>query len=96
MPRNLFQSVFVNSAHAGGQYHAYAASGEGQRFLIPQFESIAAGFGRGGGTGVANAIATVIATVTADRRASTALSSQASGPITVVLDWTLAFQQLQR
>jgi hypothetical protein len=90
VPRNLFQSVFVTNVHAGGQYHAYAAAADGQRFLIPQFESIAAGFGRGGGGGMANAIATVIAAVTADRRATLAPTVQSGSPITVVLDWTAA------
>jgi hypothetical protein len=61
--------------------------------LIPQFETIAAGFGRGGGGGVNNAIAAVIAAVTADRRAATAPGSQSTAPITVVLDWTAGLPQ---
>jgi eukaryotic-like serine/threonine-protein kinase len=93
VPRALFQSVFVSSVHAGGQHHAYAATADGQRFLIPQFETIAAGFGRGGAPGVNNAIASVIAAVTADRRAVTGPSSQSTSPITVVLDWTAALPQ---
>ena len=90
VPRPLFQSVYVSTVHSGGQHHAYAAAADGQRFLIPQFESIAAGFGRGGGGGAANAIATVIASVTADRRAGTGPAAQSTSPITVVLDWTAA------
>jgi hypothetical protein len=73
-----------------GPSHAYAVSADGQRFLVPQFESIASGFGRAGGTGVANAIASVIATLAADRRGGTAATSQSTSPITVVLDWTAA------
>ena len=56
VPRILFQSVFPGGTHAGGQSHAYAVSPDGQRFLIPQFENVAAGFGRGGGAGFNAAI----------------------------------------
>ena len=45
VPRSLFQSVFAGSAHDGASHHAYAVSPDGQRFLIPQFESVDAGFG---------------------------------------------------
>jgi Tol biopolymer transport system component/predicted Ser/Thr protein kinase len=90
VPRSLFQSVYLSAVHAGGQYHAYAVSADGQRFLIPQFESVAAGFGRGGRGGINAAIAAVVAAVAADRHAASAPTAQSSAPITVVLGWTAA------
>jgi len=93
VPRALFQSFFVGGAHAGGQAHAYAVTADGQRFLVPQFENLAAGFGRGRLGGFNAATAFVLATVTADRRAATAPTAQSTAPITVVLDWTAALKQ---
>jgi Tol biopolymer transport system component len=34
--RELFDSQYVNVEHAGGNYHSYAVSRDGQRFLIPR------------------------------------------------------------
>ena len=93
VPRSLFQSIYVNSAHAGGQYHAFAVSADGQRFLVPQFESVAAGFGRGGRGGVAAAGVAVLSDVRADRHGASNLTSQSSAPITVVLDWTAGMKR---
>jgi Tol biopolymer transport system component len=93
VPRSFFQSVYISDAHAGGPYHAYAVSADGQRFLIPQFENITAGFGRGGRGGVNAAVASVINAVTADRHAASFSTSQSSAPLTVVLDWTAALKQ---
>jgi dipeptidyl aminopeptidase/acylaminoacyl peptidase len=93
VPHVLFQSVFVSTAHAAGQYHAYAVAANGQQFLIPQPESITAAFGgRGGGTTV-NAITAALPSVTADRSGAAGPGSSSSAPITVVLDWTAALKR---
>jgi eukaryotic-like serine/threonine-protein kinase len=91
VPHTLFQSVYLSGAHAGGQHHAYAVSADGQRFLIPQFESVGA-LGRGRG-GVATVVTTILPAVTVDRHAATAPTSQSAAPITVVLDWTAALRR---
>jgi dipeptidyl aminopeptidase/acylaminoacyl peptidase len=88
VPRILFQSVFPGGTHAGGQFHAYAVSPDGQRFLIPQFENVAVGFGRGAGAGFNAAVVFAVPSVLADRRGATAPNSSSTAPITVVLDWT--------
>jgi Tol biopolymer transport system component/tRNA A-37 threonylcarbamoyl transferase component Bud32 len=94
VPHALFQSVYLNSGHAGGQYNAYAVSADGQRFLIPQFESLTA-FGRGRG-GVIAAVTAALPAVSADRHTATASTAQATAPITVVLDWTAALAKSRR
>ena len=93
VPRVLFQSVFVSSIHMGGQYHAFAVAPTGQRFLIPQFENpqalyTAAAVARGRGA----TLNTILPAVIADRHATTAPTSTASAPITVVLNWTAALK----
>ena len=93
VPRTLFQSFFAGGAHAVGQFHAFAAAPAGDRFLVPQFESLAAGFGRGVVGGFNFAAAFALPLVTADRRAAAAPSSLSTAPITVVLDWTAGLQQ---
>ena len=93
VPRILFQSVFPGGTHAGGQSHAYAVSPDGQRFLIPQFENVAAGFGRGAGGGFNAAIVFAVPSVSADRRAATSTNSSSTAPITVVLNWTQMMKQ---
>jgi Tol biopolymer transport system component len=35
-PQRLFPSGYMNVGHAGGAWHTYAVSGDGQRFLIPR------------------------------------------------------------
>jgi Tol biopolymer transport system component len=35
-PRELFESMYNNLSHGGGQYHTFAVSPDGQRFLIPR------------------------------------------------------------
>ena len=92
VPRVLFQSLFVSNLHARGQSHAFAVSADGQRFLVPQFDNLAVGFGRGRG-GVQTAVASVLGEVAADRRASVGSTPQSSSPLTVVLDWTTALRQ---
>jgi eukaryotic-like serine/threonine-protein kinase len=84
VPRVLFQTFFVSGMHARGQSHAFAVSGDGQRFLIPQFENQSfLGGGRGGAVGTA-----IVAAVLADRRPSAGSGVQSASPITVVLNWT--------
>ena len=85
VPRRLFQSSYVTQPHAGGVPHAYAVSSDGQRFLIPQFDTIAGAFG--GNTG--QLFGAISADLVADRRA-TGAGASATFPITVVLDWTAA------
>jgi hypothetical protein len=34
-PKGLFDSGYVNYGHPGGNYHTFAVSPDGQRFLIP-------------------------------------------------------------
>ena len=93
VPRPVFQSLYVTGTHPGGQHHAYAVSSDGQRFLIPQFESVQGVSNIAGPVAAANAaIGTVLSTVAADRNAATMSSGSSAAPITVVLDWTAAFQ----
>src|SRR5262245_52070310 len=35
-PRALFDSAYLNVNHPGGNYHTFAVSSDGQRFLIPR------------------------------------------------------------
>ena len=90
VPRTLFQTLFVSNLHSRGQSHAFAVTADGQRFLVPQFESPAAGFGRGGAQA---AVAAVLVEVGADRRAAGGSVNQSSSPLTVVLDWTKTLRQ---
>ena len=88
VPRTLFQSVFAGSAHDRGESHPYAVSNDGLRYLIPQFESVFAGFGPTvGPAAFPTALAFAVPAVTADRRAATAPASSGAAPITVVLNW---------
>jgi hypothetical protein len=93
VPRSLFQSFFVGGTHAGGQSHAYAVSGDGQRFLVPQFENLATGFGRGRAGGFNAAAGFVLAAVAADRRAAINPAALSTAPITVVIDWTAGLKR---
>jgi eukaryotic-like serine/threonine-protein kinase len=94
VPHSLFQSIYVNDTHGGLQHHAYATL-DGERFLIPEFESVAAAFGRGGRGGAATAVSAVLQEVTADRHAASSLA-QSSAPMVVVLDWTALLQPRSR
>jgi Tol biopolymer transport system component len=93
-PHTLFQTIYLSNGHSGGQHNAYAVSADGQRFLIPQFESITT-FGRGRG-GVIAAITAVLPAVSADRHAATAPTTQSTAPITVILDWSAALARSTR
>ena len=85
VPNVLFQSGYQNSVHAGGHYHPYATSGDGQKFLIPRPETVSPG-GRGGRGGTVDPNEALAAAV-ADRHASSAPTSTSTAPITVVLHW---------
>jgi Tol biopolymer transport system component len=91
VPRKLFQTYFISQPHGGGAHHAYAVSGDGGRFLMPQFAVIGAAFGLGGGRGgIGAAVSATFAGVVNDRNAGTGGGSTSTGPITVVLDWSAA------
>jgi len=91
VPRVLFQSVFVNGGHSAGQYQAYAASANGQRFVIPQFESPQALFAAGAvARGRGATLNIVFGGIAADRRASGTPAISSAAPITVVLNWNAA------
>jgi eukaryotic-like serine/threonine-protein kinase len=95
-PKALFQTGYFTSFHAGGHYHAYAVSSDGQRFLIPQIDNPVAVFtGRGRGLGINQGA--VVAALYADRHAATSpATSSASGQnaaINVVLNWTTALKE---
>ncbi len=95
VPRMLFQPINVNGFHSAGPYHAYAVSGNGQRFLIPQFanlQSIPGVGGGGGGATTTAAIASVLPAVLADRNAAASSSGTSAAPITVVFNWTSALK----
>ena len=93
VPRRLFQSYFISQQHAAGAYHAYAVAGDGQRFLVPQFDTLGAAFGLGtGNQATAAAIGLLITGVTADRNVA-ASAAGAGGPITVMLNWPAAAER---
>jgi dipeptidyl aminopeptidase/acylaminoacyl peptidase len=94
VPRLLFQSLYVIGTHPAGQYHAYAVSADGKRFLIPQFENLQTivNVGRGGVATTNAAVVTVLPAIIADRNAATSPSGTSSAPITVVLNWTSALK----
>jgi Tol biopolymer transport system component len=94
VPRVLFQSQFVTGIHAAGPYHAYAVAGNGERFLINQFETLQALYASGVVARGRNAtLAGVINGIITDRHSSGPAVSGSSAPITVVLHWTGALQQ---
>jgi hypothetical protein len=87
VPRTLFQSLFMGELHDRSESHAYGVSPDGQRFLVPQFDSLNNGFGRGGPGGFANAVSFALPAVTADRRGASTSASRSTDPITVVINW---------
>jgi len=96
VPHGLFQSAFVTSAHAGGQYTAYAVSANGQRFLVPQYEIPQALFASGViARGRGATLTAIIPGVIADRHSSTASLFSSAAPMTVVLNWTEALKGLK-
>ena len=93
-PKILFQTGYFNSLHIGGQYHAYAVSSDGQRFLVPQIDNPFLVFsGRFASTGI-NA-GSVLGMISADRHAATspALASGSAASINVVLNWTSGLKE---
>jgi hypothetical protein len=86
VPKRLGQTYFVTQAHAGGAHHAFAASADGERFLMPQFGGLAEAFG-----GSIPAMYTAVyPALDADRNGRSAAAGGADLPLTVVLDWTTA------
>jgi Tol biopolymer transport system component len=93
VPHSLFQTFYINAPHGAEQYNAYGLSADGQRFLIPGFESVTAGFGVGRPTAATiAAIAAALPAVMADRHSTAASTSSSTTPITVVLGWTAALK----
>jgi len=90
----LFQSAYVNSLHTTGQYHAYAAAANGQRFLIPQFESPAALYTAGSAArGRGATLTAILPAITADRHSSASPAGTSATPLMVVLNWTSSLKQ---
>jgi hypothetical protein len=91
-PKILFQSGYFNGVHPGEQYHAYAVSSDGERFLIPQIDNPITVFnGRGGTLGINAGI--VLAAIAAERNSGTASGSNSDAPINVVLNWTAGLKE---
>ena len=84
---HFLAALFPGEIHDRGESHAYGVAPDGQRFLIPQPESVNAGFGRGGPGGFATAVSFAVPAVTSDRRGSVASVSRSTAPITVVVNW---------
>jgi hypothetical protein len=93
VPRLVFQTLYLTGTHSGGQHHAYGASADGQRFLVPQYENITSVANLPPAVAVGGAIATVVPTVAADRSAGSFFTGSSTTPITVVLDWTAGLTQ---
>jgi Tol biopolymer transport system component len=91
-PKVLFQTGYFNSPHAAGQYHPYAVSADGQRFLLPQVDNAFAFMSRGGrGNPVAS---TILGNIAADRHATASQApSGAAASINVILNWTAAVKE---
>jgi Tol biopolymer transport system component len=89
VPHMLFQSIYVNSSHPGGQNHAYAVTGNGQRFLIPQFENPGALYNAGTvARGRAGTLTTLFPEILRDRHATASPAATSTTPLMVVLNWT--------
>src|SRR5262249_21329482 len=94
VPHALFQSLFLNGTHTGGLYHAYSVSPNGQRFLVPQFETPQALYASGSvGRGRGATLTAVFPAVFADRHAASAPTASSTAPITVVLNWNTALKR---
>jgi dipeptidyl aminopeptidase/acylaminoacyl peptidase len=83
VPQRLGQTYFVTQVHAGGTHHAFAVSGDGERFLMPQFSGLADGFGGN----VATMFISINQAIAGDRNGRAAASGGSDLPLTVVLDW---------
>jgi eukaryotic-like serine/threonine-protein kinase len=92
-PKILFQTGFFNSLHQAGQYHAYAVSSDGQRFLIPQIDAPAGVFFAGRGASLGINPGTIFGAIVADRHALTSPSSSQAASINVVLNWTTTLKE---
>jgi len=91
-PKILFQSGYFNSVHNAGGYHPYAASGDGQRFLMPQIDNPMMVFnGRGGAVGITPG--PVMTAIYNDRHAASSAVSGPGAPINVVMNWTAGLKE---
>ena len=91
-PKRLFQSGYFNSLHPGGQYHAYAVSSDGERFLIPQVDNPLTVFqGRGANIGINTGL--VLAGIAAERSTAAPSASNSDAPINVDLNWTAGLKE---
>jgi hypothetical protein len=87
-PKILFQTGYFSSPHAAGQYHPYAVSTDGQRFLLPQVDNPVALLQGLGGRGSA-ATAAVFGAIAVDRHATTFQTPSGAGAsLNVILNWT--------
>ena len=91
-PKFLFQSGYFNSAHNAGQYHPYAVTSDGQRFLLPQIENPVMVFnGRGGTLGITPG--PIIAALYNDRHTAGSAATSTGAPINVVMNWTAGLKE---
>jgi len=91
-PKILFQSGYFNSGHNAGRYHPYAASADGQRFLLPQLDNPVMVFnGRGGTLGITPG--PVMTAIYNDRHAAGSAASGPGSPINVVMNWTAGLKE---
>jgi Tol biopolymer transport system component len=89
VPQVQFQTVYVNSMHAGGIYLPYAVSANGQQFLIGEFENApalynAAVVARGRGA----TLGSLLPSIVGDRHSASGSSAVAATPLMIVLNWT--------
>ena len=90
-PDVLFQTGFLDSAHAGGPSHAYAVSADGQQFLLPQLENVLNGGLRPENTGTL--LGRAATAISSDRRGPASSGNTSTMPITVVPDWTTTLKK---
>jgi Tol biopolymer transport system component len=89
-PSVVFQTGFLDSAHTGGNSHAYAVAANGQRFLLSHIENAetSTSFRVGRGNTIPPAIQRAIVTAYIDRHAAQSAAVSSTAPINVVLNWT--------
>jgi eukaryotic-like serine/threonine-protein kinase len=90
-PKVLFQTGYFDSVH-NTQYHPYAVSSDGQRFLMPQVDNPAGVFtGRAANPSINSSA--IIGAVYSDRHGASAAASSPVAPINVVLNWTAILKE---
>jgi Tol biopolymer transport system component/predicted Ser/Thr protein kinase len=89
VPHMLFQSSYANSTHPVGQYHPYAVTRDGQRFLISQFENPPAMWNSGVvARGRGATLGLLMPAIVSDRHASVSPAVASTTPLMVVSNWT--------